>query len=67
MLNRIREFRTSHDLTQDELARDCGVSRRTVVALERGTFQASLTLALKLARRFEVRVEDIFALEDEEG
>ncbi|MFF1879472.1 helix-turn-helix transcriptional regulator [Leifsonia sp. NPDC058230] len=63
MLNRIRELRTAAGLTQSELARDCAVSRRTIIALENGTFQASLTMALKLARRFQVTVEDIFTLE----
>ncbi|QIZ98130.1 MULTISPECIES: helix-turn-helix transcriptional regulator [unclassified Leifsonia] len=63
MRNRIREHRLAAGLTQSQLATDCGVSRRTIVALENDTFQASLTLALKLARRFHVPVEDIFSLD----
>jgi putative transcriptional regulator len=60
--NQIRVYRAKHDLTQAELAASVGVSRQTINAIETGKYNPSLELALKLARQFDVAVEDVFTL-----
>lgn len=49
-----------HDLTQEQLARELGVTRQTIIAIEKGKYDPSLELAFRIARFFEVKVEDIF-------
>ncbi len=64
--NKIREFRFNrNEMTQEELADALGVSRQTILAVEHGKFNPSVVLALRMARLFSVRVEDIFALKEE--
>ncbi len=53
-----------HDLTQEDLARDVGVTRQTILAIEKGKYDPSLELAFKMARRFHVTIEEIFVFED---
>ncbi len=55
------------DMSQDSLARAVGVTRQTIIAIEKGRFVPSTLLALKLARFFEKRVEDIFTIAGEGG
>ena len=64
LINRIRVFRAEHKLSQDDLAREIGVSRKTISTIEVGRFVPSTVIALLLARRFGVPVEEIFSLED---
>ncbi len=54
------------EMTQEDLAVRVGVSRQTIIAIEKGKYNPSVGLALRLARAFGVRVEDVFALSDEE-
>ncbi len=54
------------EMTQEELARRVGVSRQTVIAIEKGKYNPSVTLALKIAEVFGVVVEDIFRLKEVE-
>ncbi len=63
MLNRLRDLRTGHGLTQGGLAERVGVSRKTINTVENGVFMPSTILALKLARALGCAVEDIFSLE----
>lgn len=63
MKNRLKVFRAEHDLTQEDLARQVGVTRQTIIAIERGKYDPSLELAFKIARRFEVTLEDVFKYE----
>ncbi len=49
-----------HDLTQEDLAREVGVTRQTILAIEKGKYDPSLELAFKMARRFGVTIEDLF-------
>lgn len=59
--NQIRRLRFEHgELTQEDLARRCGVTRQTIIALEAGRYAPSLELAFRLARAFGVGVEDVF-------
>ena len=61
--NDISVYRERMGLTQGELASKCGVRRETIVNLERGKYNPSLKLALKICAVLQARVEDIFWLE----
>jgi len=60
--NRIRVYRAEHRLSQNELANIIGVSRKTISTIEVGRFVPSTVIALKIARHFQVPVEEIFSL-----
>ena len=60
MKNRLKVLRAERDWTQANLAHELGVSRQTVNAIEKGKFDPSLPLAFKVARLFEMSIEDIF-------
>ena len=60
--NVVLRVRVERGLTQEELASKVGVSRQTVIAIEKGNYTPSVLLALKLARTFRLSVEDIFSL-----
>jgi len=64
MQNSIKVQRAIHSMTQAELAEKIGVSRQTINAMESNKYVPSTVLALKIARLFNVRVEDIFTLEE---
>lgn len=53
-------------MTQEDLAKTCGVTRQTVIALERGTYSPSLDLAFRIAHTFEVAIEDVFEWQPDE-
>lgn len=63
--NTVQELRNSKNLTQEELAAKIGVSRQTVIAIERGKYTPSVHLALTIAHFFRVKVEDIFTITNE--
>ena len=63
--NRIKELRKENNITQDDLAGDVGVTRQTIISLENGKYNASLQLAYKISRYFDVTIEDIFIYEEE--
>ncbi len=60
MKNKLRLLRAGRDWSQADLAARLGVSRQTVNALETGRYDPSLQLAFRLARLFELRIEEIF-------
>jgi len=60
--NHIKEYREQKGLTQKQLAEAVNVSRQTIIALEKGNYEPSLGLALKLAKAFKVKIEEIFVL-----
>ncbi|MGT2933453.1 helix-turn-helix transcriptional regulator [Streptococcus catagoni] len=66
MENRLQEFRKVRKISQSELAEEVGVTRQTIISLEKGRYNASLDLAFKLSRYFHVAIEDIFVYEEEE-
>ena len=66
LLNRLIEYRSSKGINQTELGKLAGVSRQTISLIERGDYSPSVTLALKIARIFQVSVEDIFMYEEDE-
>jgi putative transcriptional regulator len=64
MQNTIKVQRAIHNMTQGELAEKIGVSRQTINAMESNKYVPSTVLALKIARLFNVKVEDIFTLDE---
>lgn len=64
MKNELKVWRAKHDLTQEELAREVGVTRQTINAIERGKYDPSLELAFKLSDRFDCGIEEIFTPEE---
>lgn len=67
MRNRIQELRKERKITQSELADALEVTRQTIISLENGKYNASLTLAHKTAQFFEMSIEDIFIFEEGEN
>ena len=66
MDNEIRVCRAKKDITQGELADAVGVSRQTIISIEKGKYDPSLDLAFKLANYFQMSIEDIFHYKNEE-
>lgn len=60
LLNHLKEYRARINVNQQEMGRLVGVSRQTISQIERADYSPSVTLALKIAKVFDVRVEDIF-------
>lgn len=68
MENRVRYYRFIRgELSQAELAERVGVSRQTIVAIERGNYNPSVSLALRLGRALAATVEELFVLGGEES
>ncbi len=65
MKNRLEELRKSRGIKQEDLASVLEVSRQTIGSLENGRYNPSLTLAYKIARYFDMTIEDIFIYEEE--
>ena len=63
MNNNIRDRRAERGWTQQDLADRVGVSRQTVISVETGKYDPSLPLAMRIARQFRCRIEDLFFLE----
>lgn len=61
MRNTLPELRADRGWTQRDLAERLGVSRQTIISLERGRFDPSLSLAFRLATVFDTTIEDIFS------
>ena len=64
MKNRLEEIRKDRGIKQEELAAALEVSRQTIGSLENGRYNPSITLAFKLARYFDMSIEDIFIYEE---
>jgi len=65
LLNHLKEYRAKIGVNQQEMGTLVGVSRQTISQIERGDYSPSVTLALKIAKIFNVSVEDIFEYEEE--
>ena len=63
MKNSVNVWREKRALTQEDLASAVGVSRQTIIAIEKGNYVPSLLLAFSLARFFKVTVESLFSYE----
>lgn len=66
MKNKVRELRQRACITQEEMAQELGVSRQTVISLEKEKYRPSIVLAFKVARLFKTSIEDVFTLEEED-
>ena len=64
MKNKIKVFRAMHDLTQEDLAQAIGVTRQTILAIEKGKYVPSLDLAFKISRHFQVNIEEVFVYDE---
>ena len=64
MKNTLKVQRAIHDLTQEDLAEKAGVTRQTINSIEKQKYDPSLKLAFKLAKLFNVKVDEIFFYED---
>ncbi|WP_414150802.1 helix-turn-helix transcriptional regulator [Acetobacterium carbinolicum] len=67
MKNRLEEIRKLNGIKQEELALALEVSRQTIGSLENGRYNPSIILAFKIARYFEMSIEDIFIYEEEKN
>ena len=66
MKNEVHKYRKQMKLTQEDLAKKVGVTRQTIISIEQGKYIASLPLALKIAKIFNVPIEALFILEEGE-
>ncbi|WP_409199988.1 helix-turn-helix transcriptional regulator [Methanobrevibacter sp. DSM 116169] len=64
MKNKLKVFRAMQDITQDDLASSLGVTRQTILSIEKEKYDPSLKLAFKIAKYFNVNIEEIFSDED---
>ena len=65
MKNRIESIRKERGIRQEDFAKALGVSRQTISSLETGRYNPSIMLAYKIARYFEMTIEDVFIFEEE--
>ena len=65
MKNKLVELREIHSIKQEELADVLEVSRQTISSLEKGRYNPSILLAFKIAKYFNLKIEDIFIYEEE--
>lgn len=61
--NSVQTFREKAKITQEDLARSIGVTRQTIIAIEKGNYTPSVLLALKIAKFFNTSVEKLFIIE----
>ncbi len=66
MKNRIEEIRKEKGIRQEDFAKSMGVSRQTISSLENGRYNPSIILAYKIAKYFEMTIEDVFVFEEED-
>ncbi len=64
MQNQLIKLRALNNMTQEDLAIKAGVSRQTIISLEKGKYNPSLQLAYKLAKIFQLHIEEIFIFEE---
>jgi len=62
---RIKELRARHNLTQDELADKVGVTRQTMLYLEKGRYNPSLLLAYRVAQVLQSSIDEVFMIEED--
>lgn len=63
VINTLSDHRVKENLTQEELAKALGVTRQTIIAIEKGNYTPSVLLALKIAKFFKKPVESIFTVQ----
>ena len=66
MKNRVEEFRKQNNENQEDLANIVGVSRQTIISIEKGKYNPSILLAFKIANHYQKTIEEIFIYEENE-
>ena len=66
MKNRIEEIRKERGIRQEEFAKSMGVSRQTISSLENGRYNPSIILAYKIAKYFDMTIEEVFIFDEED-
>ena len=66
MKNRIEAIRKERGIRQEDLAQSLGVTRQTISSLENGRYNPSILLAYKIARYFDMKIEEIFVFDEED-
>lgn len=61
--NFVQDFRNKNQVTQEELGKSVGVTRQTIIAIEKGNYTPSVSLALRIAKYFNTSVEKMFTIE----
>lgn len=64
MKNRVEEFRKQNNENQEDLANIVGVSRQTIISIEKGKYNPSILLAFKIANHYQKAIEEIFIYEE---
>lgn len=67
MKNKIEQIRKAKGIRQEDFAKALGVSRQTISSLETGRYNPSIFLAYKIAKLFEMTIEEVFIFEEEDG
>jgi len=62
--NNLKEVRQKKSLTQEELASNVGVSRQTIISIERYRYKPTLELAMKISKQLNIRIENLFYFEE---
>jgi putative transcriptional regulator len=62
--NNVSDYRNKNRITQEELRKAVGVTRQTIIAIEKGNYTPSVLLALKIAKYFNTTVEKLFTIEE---
>lgn len=65
--NKMVEYRKKFGLSQEKLAEKLGVSRQTIISIEKGKYDPSLPLAFEIAKTFQTTIEHVFIYEGKEG
>jgi putative transcriptional regulator len=65
MKNHLETLRKEHDLSQEQFGKLMGVSRQTIISLEKGKYNPSLELAFKIAEYFNASIEEIFIYKED--
>ena len=65
MKNRIEEIRKERNIRQEDFAKELGVSRQTISSLENGRYNPSILLAYKIAKYFDLSIEEVFIFDEE--
>ena len=63
-MNKIKIFRATFNITQEELANKVGVTRQTIIAIEKNKYVPSLNLAFRIAKTFNEKIENIFQYQE---
>lgn len=67
MKNKVEEFRKQNNENQEDLANIVGVSRQTIISIEKGKYNPSILLAFKIANHYNRSIEEIFIYEEDEN